>query len=412
MDGPIVETAQFTPIVAIAVQVLGSDVPQYVAVDNGQPTVFPPTFEWAPNTNHTLTAEENVSCGSFLSINFCMYKFYGWSVDGVQHSEKTLNVKADKTKTITVTYEKNYFNPLEFAIIGALLVVVVLLLVFRRRRRPERPKPAPNLPSPPSGLAYKVGFLSDLGRNRSNNEDAILAMESLTAFGSKSNSAILSAVADGVGGSQKGEVASKLTLTTLAAHVSPSLVDSEGKDRMKTLTAAVEAANEQVVKYGMAHRESEGLASTLVVSLIEGNAAYIANVGDSRAYLVNRGGIKQLTKDHSQVQELVDAGKLTSDQSRHSVGRNVITRAIGASTNVQVDTYSVSLSPGDRLLMCTDGLWEPVEDAEIHKLVMQSTDPQAACESLVALANERGGKDNLSVIIVELKLASEQKQVT
>jgi len=257
-------------------------------------------------------------------------------------------------------------------------------------------------PTGPSGLTYRVGSLSDIGRSRTNNEDAILTLELKSSFESISSAAILSAVADGVGGSQKGEVASRLALATLVAHAASLLIRPDPKNKAEILKASVEAANQDVVKYGMAHRESEGLASTLVASLIDGDTAYLANVGDSRAYLVNRGEIKQLTKDHSQVQELVDAGQISSDQSRHFAGRNIITRAVGASTDIQVDTQVVHLSPGDRILLCTDGLWEPVTDEEIHRIVMQSSNPQVACQELVGLANQRGGKDNISLIIAEM----------
>jgi serine/threonine protein phosphatase PrpC len=403
MLGPVTEIAEFNT--TIIVQSAGSDVTQHVIVDNVTIAELPHSFSWAPNSNHTLRAMFNVSCGfSFLFFNGCTYGFNGWTVNGASQSGNTLTVTADKPKTVTATYSKNYFN-LEILIVGAAAAASVIIVPLRRRQRHLKPSPTELLPSlaGPVGLAYRIGCLSDLGKTRSNNEDSVSTMKLPTIAGSKLSSPILAAVADGVGGSQKGEVASKLTLTSLGAQVSRTPIDSEHVDLSGVLRSAVESANDEVVKYGMAHRESEGLASTVIAAIIEGNMGHIANVGDSRAYLVNRGGIRQLSKDHSQVQELVDAGKLTSEQARHTAGRNVITRAVGASTDVQVDTYKVSLSPGDRILLCTDGLWEPVTDSEIQKLVMECKDPQAACEKLVALANDRGGKDNVSVIIVEMK---------
>jgi protein phosphatase len=401
IEGPISETASFIPVVIVTIQVVGSNASQFVIVDGVTTAQIPSQISLAPNSAHTIQALSNVSCGvTLLSFNTCVYQFKGWTVNGSTYANP-LTV-ANKPETITATYEKNYFNPPEFILAGV-LAVAVLLAFWRRSRRPPKPPPPPGAgPAAPRGLSYRVGFLSDIGKSRSNNEDAILTLECLTTFESKTHAALLSAVADGVGGSQKGEVASRLTLTTLATHATSLLVKSDPKEGTGLLKASVEAANEEVVKYGMAHRESEGLASTLVASLIEQDTGYIANVGDSRGYLVNRGGIKQLTKDHSQVQELVDAGKMSSQDSRHVAGRNIITRAVGASTDVQVDTKVVSLSPGDRVLLCTDGLWEPVSDEEILKVVMQSTDPQVACEKLVSLANERGGKDNISIVIVEM----------
>lgn len=409
INAPANEAARFAAVETVIVQVEPGGVQQFVVVD-GETVQVPAEFSWAPNSTHTILALSNVSCGVvFISLKTCVYQLKDWTVDGLVYNEKPLTVTADKPKTITAAFQTDYFNPSE-SILVAVIVILMLALFWRRKRRLPKAPPSVGFTSP-SGLSCHVGFLSDLGRNRSNNEDSILALELLTTFESKPNAIILSGVADGVGGSQKGEVASKLTLVTLVTRAVSLLMDSGSTDRIALLKASVEAANDDVVKYGMMHRESEGLASTLVAAVVERSMAYIANVGDSRAYLVNRGGIRQLSKDHSQVQELVDAGRISSEQSRHYVGRNIITRAVGASTDVQVDTYTVSLAAGDRILLCTDGLWESVTDVEIHKIVMQSQDPQAACEKLVALANERGGKDNISSVIVEFKCPVESQNV-
>jgi protein phosphatase len=244
--------------------------------------------------------------------------------------------------------------------------------------------------------------LTDVGKVRSNNEDSILTMELSGSFGSSSRSSILCAVADGVGGSQKGEVASKLALQTLAEKALGFMISSGGVGLGEALRSAIKAVNEAVVKYGMEHSESEGMATTIVASVIVGGTAYVAHAGDSRAYLINRGEIKQLTKDDSQVQEWVDAGKISADQARHYPGRNVITRAVGAATDIEITVSSFSLAPADHIVLCSDGLWEPLSDAEIQKIVLESSNPQSACERLVSLANERGGKDNASVVIVEI----------
>jgi protein phosphatase len=226
-------------------------------------------------------------------------------------------------------------------------------------------------------------------------------MEILSSFDSKPASSFLCAVADGVGGSQKGEVASKLALQTLAVRASEFLLGPARKEISRALGTSIEHANEVLVNYGMSHSESEGLATTIVASIIDGKTAYLAHAGDSRAYLINRAEVKQLTKDHSQVQEFVDAGKIKPEQARHYPGRNVITRAVGAATDIEVSTSSVPVSHGDQLLLCTDGLWEPVTDVEMQKIVLES-DPQKACSKLVSLANERGGKDNATIVIVQI----------
>ena len=401
MLGPITETAHFSALVSITIQTQGSDAIQYVIVDNKGPFALPYTFTSAPNSTHTLEPFSNSTCGpTILSMNTCAEEFKGWTGEG-SVSGNGFVVIADGNKTITAAWSKSYLNPLEF-IAGyvALIIIFAIILIWRRGKLKRGPIATPR---GPSGLACRVGLLSDLGRNRSNNEDSVMTMELLTTVASRSDSVVLGAVADGVGGSQKGEVASKLALKTLASELPQLLLESEGRDRSSLLRSCIESANDEIVKHGIGHRESEGLATTLVASLIEGSTGYVANVGDSRAYLVNRGGIKPLTKDHSQVQELVEAGRLTQEQARHYAGRNVITRAVGAATDVNVDTFTLSLAPGDRIVLCTDGLWEPVTDEEIQRIVLQSPEPQAACEKLVAIANERGGKDNISLVIVELK---------
>jgi serine/threonine protein phosphatase PrpC len=407
MNGPIAETAHFRQGVNVALQINGSDVTQFIIVDANTTRVSPHgiVLSWPAGSAHTITALSNVSCGfSFMFFHGCQYEFKGWYVDGKFNGSTSLrvDVTADKPTTIVARWEKSYLQ-LEIAAIAAAAIVAILLVWNRRRPAKPSPKPPPTSPSAPAGLLYRVGCISDVGRVRTNNEDSILAMEMVTTFESNTTSIILSAVADGVGGSQKGEIASRITIETMAAKVFQPVIGSESPDLTKALRDSIEASNDAVVKYGMEHPESEGLATTIVASVIDGSTAHIGNAGDSRAYLVNRGGIKQLTKDHSQVQDFVDEGKISIEEARQYPGRNVITRAIGASADIRVDMYSISLAPGDRVLLCTDGLWEPVQNDEIHKIVMQSPDPQTASEKLVALANERGGKDNISIVIVELK---------
>jgi protein phosphatase len=227
-------------------------------------------------------------------------------------------------------------------------------------------------------------------------------MELLSSFESKSRSSILCAVADGVGGSQKGEIASRLALQTLAEKSAKLLLETGHGEIGDALRSAIEAVNNAVVKYGIEHSESEEMATTIVASLIDSGTAYVAHAGDSRAYLINRAQIKQLTRDDSEVQEAVDAGKITPEQARHHPGRNIITKALGGAPDIEVSVSRFSLAPGDRILLCSDGLWEPLGDAEIQKITLESK-PQSACEKLVSLANERGGKDNSSVIIVAVE---------
>lgn len=250
-------------------------------------------------------------------------------------------------------------------------------------------------------MKYLLGAFTDTGKVRSNNEDSILAIELSTSFESKPRSSILCAVADGVGGSQKGEIASRIALQTLAEK-SPKLLLGSGHEEIgDAFKSAIEAVNEAVCKYGTEHPESEGLATTIVASLIDSDTAWIAHAGDSRAYLINKAQIKQLTRDDSEVQEAVDAGLISLEQARSHPSRNIITNALGGAPDIEVSIAYFSIAAGDRVLLCSDGLWEPLRDLEIQKITLGSSNPQTACEKLVSLANERGGKDNSSVIIIE-----------
>ena len=257
-------------------------------------------------------------------------------------------------------------------------------------------------------MKYLLGAFTDTGKVRSNNEDSILAIELSTSFESKPRSSILCAVADGVGGSQKGEIASRIALQTLAENSAKLLLGSSHEEIGGAFKSAIEAVNEAVLKYGTEHPESEGLATTIVASLIDSDTAWIAHAGDSRAYLMNEAQIKQLTRDDSEVQEAVDAGEITPEQARNHPSRNFITKALGGALDIEVSVSSFPLAPGDRVLLCSDGLWEPLRDSDIQKVTLESSNPQTACEKLVSLANERGGKDNSSVIIIEIEAEMEK----
>ncbi len=358
------------------------------------------------NSTHTINALSGSACGLKIGpINTCEWKFKGWySPDGILISNSNpLQLTAERTTTIVGVWEKSYLNLEILAICLIVIASVTLFLVRRSRKRsahsPNAPPAVPHRET--SGLQYVWGTCTDVGRARSNNEDSVLSIEIMSSFESRSTSTFLCAIADGVGGNQKGEVASKLALQTLAAKVSTSMIKRGETELSRILKSAVEEANEAIVKYGTEHSESEGMATTIVVALIHRNTACVAHVGDSRAYLINRAEIKQLTKDDSQVQELIDAAKLTPEQARHFPGRNIITKAVGAAVDIEVSTSSLSLAPGDRILLCSDGLWGAVTDTEIQKITFDLPTPQLACNKLVSLANERGGKDNISVVIVE-----------
>ena len=247
-------------------------------------------------------------------------------------------------------------------------------------------------------LILRLGLDSDPGRRRRQNEDAAGFREpdfpSVLASHGR-----LYLVADGVGGADSGEVASSLAVrvTLDSYYEQPESATPEAR-----LRAAFHAANAAVYEESARTAGIRGMATTLVAALVVGESALIANVGDSRAYLVRAGGIRQLSRDHSLVARLVEEGNITAAEARTHPRRNVIMRSIGAEPTAFADTCLERLTPGDRLVLCSDGLDKHVEDPEIAELVTANA-PDAAVRRLIALANERGGSDNITaaVILVE-----------
>lgn len=274
---------------------------------------------------------------------------------------------------------------------------------------PLRPgvKSAPK-PMPPLTLA--VAARSDVGRTRQVNEDTIYTGEFTTADG-KIGTLLL--VADGMGGHKAGDVASALACETvkeqLTTHMSAGLpVDDDGWHEL--LRKAVVAANRRVYEQAQADASKRGMGTTLTLAAVIGKRAHIAHVGDSRAYLLNPAGIGgegvtwvQLTHDHTIVARLVDIGQLTPEEARVHPQRHMVYRSLGTDPTTDVDTMSQALAPGDVLLLCSDGLPSEVEDAELARIVLEETSGPRICERLIALANERGGRDNISVVIARAR---------
>jgi protein phosphatase len=175
---------------------------------------------------------------------------------------------------------------------------------------------------------------------------------------------------------------------------------STAEEHCKWLSEAIELANQTV--FTMRRSAGSDMGSTLVAILLDANRACIAHVGDSRAYRINERGIEQLTTDHSLVERLIATNQITREEARHHPQRNVIYRTMGDKPKVEVDTSIHTLSAGDRLLLCSDGLSGMVDDATIHRIVMESPSPQAACDALIDAGNAAGGEDNISVVIIQI----------
>ena len=236
----------------------------------------------------------------------------------------------------------------------------------------------------------KIFSKTDKGRVRSDNQDAYFA-------GRISDNAVFAVVCDGMGGANAGNVASE----NAVRHISEYIIRSY-RDRMyiseleKTVRNAVTSANIELYDMSASEQSLSGMGTTAIIALIKDGESVIANVGDSRIYLVNE-NIKQLTRDHSVVQSLIESGKITPEDAKYHPRKNVITRAIGAEGSVTADSSVIRLNRGDSLLLCTDGLSNYLDDNEILS-VFKNTDISAVPEALVEKANLNGGGDNITVV--------------
>ncbi|MGE5552673.1 MAG: Stp1/IreP family PP2C-type Ser/Thr phosphatase [Betaproteobacteria bacterium] len=229
----------------------------------------------------------------------------------------------------------------------------------------------------------RVGAKSDPGRVRATNEDRYGILPNLLA------------VADGMGGMQAGEVASQMVIDTLLLYPFTGAAGEE-------LVAAIKEANRKINQAAQRKPEWAGMGTTVTAALLSQDECCIAQVGDSRAYLIRDGAIQRLTNDHSLVGELVRNGSISAEEAMLHPHRNLLTRALGSAEEVEVDLTRLILNLDDVLILCTDGLTGLLTDEEILAETMRHAEPQAAAEGLVALANARGGPDNITVIVAHV----------
>ncbi|HEX9067302.1 MAG TPA: PP2C family serine/threonine-protein phosphatase [Ktedonobacterales bacterium] len=287
---------------------------------------------------------------------------------------------------------------------------------------------------------------TDVGKLREQNEDSVFAR---VGADDQAGSGIF-VVSDGMGGYQAGEVASHLTVVGISEHLAhlldpretqptiplepdksrgkkdkrdkkarvdpvktKPLADSNGSKTQRltetpellhyseSLREAIEHGNDRIREYAREHPDAKDLGATVTAALVIQGKAYVANVGDSRTYLVRDGKLQKLTRDHSFVARLVETGQIEPDDVYDHPNRNFIYRSLGAGkSDVEVDIFTEDLQPGDVLVLCSDGTWEMVRDPEIEQIVSHTDDLSKACEKLVDLANDHGGEDNISVVLV------------
>ncbi|MBQ4353898.1 MAG: Stp1/IreP family PP2C-type Ser/Thr phosphatase [Clostridia bacterium] len=245
---------------------------------------------------------------------------------------------------------------------------------------------------------------TDVGQRRAVNQDNFIIRR-------YADDVLFAVVCDGMGGANGGNVASTLAAEAFAGILDqreaehPSFFGMSEDEILDTLSDAVAEANRAVFSKASGDAELSGMGTTLVACVIAGEHAYVANVGDSRLYVTKEGAITQVTHDHSYVQYLVDMGKMTPDEAKRSKNKNIITRAVGTEKTVGADLYTVDLSTGSYAVLCSDGLTNHVEASEIRVVVSEigvSVDIQGACETLVDCANDRGGLDNITAVILSV----------
>ena len=237
----------------------------------------------------------------------------------------------------------------------------------------------------------KYYAMTDVGRRREMNQDYVYATGQ--PIGPFPN---LLVVADGMGGHKAGDFASKFTVEVVKREIA----GSRSRKPEKVLHDAIQVANRELICVASRDVKLEGMGTTLVVATVIGDTLYFANIGDSRLYLIDD-NIKQLSKDHSLVEEMVRLGEMDKADAKDHPDKNIITRAVGVVPELSVDFFEVELKPGDTVLMCSDGLTNMIEDEEIKKIVLGQRDIVEKAEKLIDTANGNGGKDNITVVLIE-----------
>lgn len=265
--------------------------------------------------------------------------------------------------------------------------------------------------SSPRDIIVHVFGRTDVGRTREHNEDCFVVADLTTMNATlqpevrehrPGNRGTLFMVADGMGGAAAGEVASQMATEVVLEELDAWWRRSESTDAdtfASALRRAVEAANTRIHRYAVEHPENRGMGTTTTIAGILGGTLYLCQVGDSRGYLVREGEAKQITKDQSLVQRLIDAGELTAEEAEVSERRNIILQALGPEAQVKVDLTTQPLRRGDLLVLCSDGMSGQMRTADISRIVAEkSPDLVETCKALIDLANENGGPDNITVI--------------
>jgi PPM family protein phosphatase len=271
----------------------------------------------------------------------------------------------------------------------------------------------PETPVPRLGVRMRIAGRTDVGITRDHNEDAFafLNLSDGTSHEDFQSGVIdvglrgaVLVVADGMGGAAAGELASAMAVEAVMDTFRAQWMHGVGRETdafVETIRDAADTANHRIFAYAGAHREFAGMGTTATVVGVLGTSLYLAQVGDSRAYIIRDGEARQITKDQSLMQQLIEAGEMTPDQAEVSERRNIILQALGPDSTVRPDLTWQPLARGDTLVMCSDGLTTHLRAPDIARLIGENSDPDDACVALIAAANADGGHDNITVIVVQ-----------
>lgn len=238
----------------------------------------------------------------------------------------------------------------------------------------------------------KTFSMTDVGRRREMNQDYMFTSE--TAVGKLPN---LFIVADGMGGHKAGEYASKFTVDTMVDIIR----NAEKEEPVAAIKQAVTEANRLLIKEAEADESKAGMGTTVVAATLMDKTLYAANVGDSRLYVLNQDTITQITRDHSLIEEMIRLGEMDKADAKDHPDKNIITRAVGVSPELAIDFFEIEINNGDIILLCTDGLTNMIEDEDIRRIVLSQRDIVERTEKLIETANENGGRDNITVVLLE-----------
>ncbi|MED1810095.1 protein-serine/threonine phosphatase PrpC [Bacillus subtilis] len=243
---------------------------------------------------------------------------------------------------------------------------------------------------------------TDTGKIRQHNEDDAGIFKGKDEF-------ILAVVADGMGGHLAGDVASKMAVKAMGEKWNEAeTIPTAPSDCEKWLIEQILSVNSKIYDHAQAHEECQGMGTTIVCALFTGKTVSVAHIGDSRCYLLQDDDFVQVTEDHSLVNELVRTGEISREDAEHHPRKNVLTKALGTDQSVSIDTRSFDIEPGDKLLLCSDGLTNKVEGTELKDILQSDSAPQEKVNLLVDKANQNGGEDNITAVLLELALHVEE----